>query len=95
MDVKEQALPGGKAGEHWYYRSKQLALDSLVRGVPFTRILDIGAGSAIFSRHRLKNGAASAVCVDPAYPSGAPTPGAESPSNLSGRCYRAQPIWCC
>ena len=68
MDVKEEALLGGTAGEHWYYRSKQLALDSLVRGVPFTRILDIGAGSAIFSKHLLEQGGASAICVDPAYP---------------------------
>jgi 2-polyprenyl-3-methyl-5-hydroxy-6-metoxy-1,4-benzoquinol methylase len=69
MDVKEEQLLGGAVGEHWYYRSKQLALDSLLRGVPYTRILDIGAGSAIFSKHLLENGAASAVCVDPAYES--------------------------
>jgi SAM-dependent methyltransferase len=43
------------------------ALDSLLRGVPYKRVLDIGAGSAIFSKHLLKTGAASAVCVDPAY----------------------------
>jgi len=67
MDVKEEELLGGAVGEHWYYRSKQLALDSLLRAVPYTRILDIGAGSAIFSKHLLENGAASAVCVDPAY----------------------------
>jgi 2-polyprenyl-3-methyl-5-hydroxy-6-metoxy-1,4-benzoquinol methylase len=67
MDVKEEQLLGGAVGEHWYYRSKQLALDSLLRCVPYTRILDIGAGSAVFSKHLLENGATSAVCVDPAY----------------------------
>ena len=65
MDVKEEQLLGGAVGEHWYYRSKQLALDSLLRGIPFTRVLDIGAGSAIFSKHLLESGAVSAVCVDP------------------------------
>ncbi|HEX3431017.1 MAG TPA: methyltransferase domain-containing protein [Rhizomicrobium sp.] len=69
MDVKEEQLLGGAAGEHWYYRSKQLALDSLLRRVPYTRVLDIGAGSAVFSKHLLENGAQSAVCVDPAYSS--------------------------
>jgi len=67
MDVKEEQLLGGSVGAHWYYRSKQLALDSLLRRVPYTRVLDIGAGSAVFSKHLLENGAASAVCVDPAY----------------------------
>ena len=69
MDVKEEQLLGGAVGEHWYYRSKQLALDSLLRRVPYKRVLDIGAGSAVFSKHLLTNGAASAVCVDPAYTS--------------------------
>jgi 2-polyprenyl-3-methyl-5-hydroxy-6-metoxy-1,4-benzoquinol methylase len=69
MDVKEEQLLGGAVGEHWYYRSKQLALDCLLRGVPYARVLDIGAGSAVFSKHLIENGAASAVCVDPAYTS--------------------------
>jgi 2-polyprenyl-3-methyl-5-hydroxy-6-metoxy-1,4-benzoquinol methylase len=80
MDVKEEQLLGGAVGEHWYYRSKQLALDSLLRRVPYTSVLDIGAGSAVFSKHLLQNGAASAVCVDPAYP-------AESQES-----YRGKPI---
>jgi SAM-dependent methyltransferase len=69
MDVKEEQLLGGAVREHWYYRSKQLALDSLLRRVSYRHILDIGAGSAVFSKHLLENGAASAVCVDPAYAS--------------------------
>lgn len=69
MDVKEEQLLGGAVGEHWYYRSKQMALDSLLRRIPYSSVLDIGAGSAVFSKHLLTNGAASAVCVDPAYTS--------------------------
>ncbi|HEY3637912.1 MAG TPA: class I SAM-dependent methyltransferase [Rhizomicrobium sp.] len=68
MDVKEEELLGGAVGGHWYYRSKQLALDAILRGVPFRRILDVGAGSGIFSRHLLDGAAASAICVDSAYP---------------------------
>ncbi|HEY3777876.1 MAG TPA: class I SAM-dependent methyltransferase [Rhizomicrobium sp.] len=67
MDVKEEKLLGGAVGSHWYYRSKQLALDSILRGIAFRRVLDIGAGSAIFSRHLLDRGAQSALCVDSAY----------------------------
>jgi len=67
MDVKEEQLLGGSVDKHWYYRSKKLALDSLLRHIPYSRVLDIGAGSAVFSKHLLTNGAASAVCVDPAY----------------------------
>src|SRR5690348_5165217 len=81
MDVKEEQLLGGAVGEHWYYRSKQLALDSLLRGVPYTRVLDIGAGSSVFSKHLLENGAASAVCVDPAY-------AAESAGSYCGKPIR-------
>ncbi len=68
MDVKEEELLGGAVGDHWYYRSKQLALDSMLRGIPFRRVLDVGAGSAIFSKHLLDGGAESAICVDSAYP---------------------------
>jgi 2-polyprenyl-3-methyl-5-hydroxy-6-metoxy-1,4-benzoquinol methylase len=68
MDVKEEELLGGAVGDHWYYRSKQLALDSMLQEVPFRRVLDIGAGSAIFSKYLLDRGAESAVCVDSAYP---------------------------
>jgi len=68
MDVKEEALLGGTVDQHWYYRSKRLALDSMLHGISCRRVLDIGAGSAVFSKHLLDRGAASAVCVDPGYP---------------------------
>lgn len=67
MDIKEEELLGGAVASHWYYRSKQLALDSLLRGIPVRNVLDIGAGSAIFSKHLLDRGAQSALCIDPAY----------------------------
>jgi 2-polyprenyl-3-methyl-5-hydroxy-6-metoxy-1,4-benzoquinol methylase len=67
MDIKEQELLGGAVDSHWYYRSKQLALDSLLSGMPVRHVLDIGAGSAIFSKHLLDGGAESALCVDHAY----------------------------
>jgi len=67
MDVKESGLLGGSVGDHWYYQSKKLALDSMLRGTSFHRVLDIGAGSGIFSRHLLERGGSSAVCVDSAY----------------------------
>lgn len=68
MDVKEADLLGGSIGEHWYYQSKKLALDSMLQGASFHRVLDMGAGSGIFSKHLLGLGGNSAVCVDSAYP---------------------------
>jgi 2-polyprenyl-3-methyl-5-hydroxy-6-metoxy-1,4-benzoquinol methylase len=68
MDVKEEELLGGAVGDHWYYRSKQLALDSMLVGTPYRHVLDVGAGSAIFSKHLLDRRAESAICVDSAYP---------------------------
>lgn len=68
MDVKEEELLGGAVGDHWYYRSKRRALDSMLRGISFRRILDVGAGSAIFSKHLLDGRGESAICVDSAYP---------------------------
>lgn len=67
MDVKEHTLIGGRINDHWYYRSKQLALDSMLQNVSFRRVLDMGAGSAVFAKHLLERGAESAVCVDSAY----------------------------
>jgi 2-polyprenyl-3-methyl-5-hydroxy-6-metoxy-1,4-benzoquinol methylase len=67
MDVKEQNLLDGSVGDHWYYRSKRLAMDAMLRDISIHRVLDIGAGSCIFSKHLLDQGAESAVCVDSAY----------------------------
>jgi 2-polyprenyl-3-methyl-5-hydroxy-6-metoxy-1,4-benzoquinol methylase len=67
MDVKEASLLNGAVGDHWYYRAKKLALDFMLRDTKFCRVLDIGAGSGIFSKHLLTHGGVSALCVDPAY----------------------------
>lgn len=67
MDVREEKTLGHVLNAHWYYRSKGLALDAMLRGRSFCSLLDIGAGSGIFSKRLLKRGAASAICIDPAY----------------------------
>jgi len=69
MDLKEVGILGPDIGDHWYYRAKALALESYLRDVAFTSVLDVGAGSGYFSRHLLRNtGARVAYCVDPNYP---------------------------
>ena len=67
LDVKEAETLGQALDRHWYYRSKGLALDTMLRGRSFRTVLDIGAGSGIFSKHLLLGGAESAICMDPAY----------------------------
>ena len=68
MDVKEAAILGEDAGQHWYYTSKGRALLQLLKGLRVETVLDIGAGSGIFSRQLLEAGVCRrAVCVDPAY----------------------------
>jgi len=68
MDLKEAGLLGGDEGHHWYYASKARALEHCLAGRPPRRILDVGAGSAFFSRRLLqRTPASSAICVDPGY----------------------------
>jgi hypothetical protein len=67
MDVKEEKTLGHILDGHWYYRAKGLALDRMLRGLSFRTLLDMGAGSGIFSKRLLQRGAASAICIDPAY----------------------------
>lgn len=69
MDLKESEILGEQAADHWYYRSKALALRSMVEPYrPFHRILDVGAGDGFFSKELLRQGvAAEATCVDPGY----------------------------
>jgi hypothetical protein len=67
LDVKEEKTLGDVLVGHWYYRSKGLALDAMLRGQSFRAVLDIGAGSGIFSKQLLQAGAESAICIDPAY----------------------------
>ncbi|HEY1613544.1 MAG TPA: class I SAM-dependent methyltransferase [Rhizomicrobium sp.] len=67
MDIKEEAILGDTLEDHWYYRAKRLAMDTMLEGVTANTVLDVGAGSSIFSKHLLDKGVSSAICVDAAY----------------------------
>ena len=67
MDVKEEKTFGHALDRHWYYRWKGLALNAILRGRSFHTVLDIGAGSGIFSKQLLEGDAELAICIDPAY----------------------------
>jgi SAM-dependent methyltransferase len=68
MDIKEQDILGDAIGQHWYYRAKGAAMRSLLGEKPVRHVLDVGAGSGVFSRLLLDHGATEATCVDPGYP---------------------------
>jgi len=69
MDLKEQESLGGAADLHWYYRAKSAAMLRLLQGTAFDDVLDIGAGSGLFSRYLLAHTPCrSAICVDLNYP---------------------------
>jgi SAM-dependent methyltransferase len=68
MDVKEQDILGPAIDTHWYYVSKGRAMRSLLAGKWVDEVLDVGAGSGIFSRQLMQAGFCHrSVCVDPAY----------------------------
>ncbi|SRR5712692_4123628 len=68
MDLKELGLLGAGAENHWYYASKSGALLAALGDRPPARIVDVGAGSGLFSKMLLRRtDAASATCVDPGY----------------------------
>ncbi len=69
MDLKEEEILGDRVGEHWYYRSKSLALQRLIQPyTPVGGVLDVGAGSGYFARELMSGGACTDVtCVDPGY----------------------------
>jgi SAM-dependent methyltransferase len=68
MDVKEEDILGEDIATHWYYVSKGRAMRSFLGAIDAPEVLDIGAGSGIFSRQLLKAGVCQrATCVDPAY----------------------------
>ena len=68
MDTKAERLLGDYLGRHWFYRAKGEAVRRLLAAQPVRHVLDVGAGSGVFSRLLLDHGAAEATCVDPAYP---------------------------
>jgi hypothetical protein len=69
MDLKEEDILGSRIHEHWYYISKGRALRQFLGNIRVSEVLDVGAGSGIFSRQLMEAGVCeSAVCVDPNYP---------------------------
>jgi len=69
MDAKEEAILGKDAAKHWYYVSKGRALRAIIGDTKVDEVLDVGAGSGIFSRQLIEAGLCDrATCVDPAYP---------------------------
>jgi SAM-dependent methyltransferase len=69
MDVKEERILGEDAPNHWYYRSKFKALLDILKPIALTDVLDVGAGSGVFSKMMIRAGRCEcAVCLDPAYP---------------------------
>jgi hypothetical protein len=68
LDLKEEAILGSDIAQHWYYVSKGRALRDFLGDVKASQVLDVGAGSGIFSRQLLDQGLCeSALCVDPNY----------------------------
>lgn len=68
MDLKEEDILGEKIYDHWYYVSKGKAMREFLGNLNVDEVLDVGAGSGIFSRQLLDhNVVKSAVCVDPNY----------------------------
>jgi hypothetical protein len=68
MNKKEEEVLGGAIYKHWIYRSKALAIEDFLQDVRVKEILDVGAGSGIYSRQLLDhNFCSSAVCIDPFY----------------------------
>lgn len=68
MDLKEERAIGGDPASHWYYISKGRAIVSLIGDAHHASVLDVGAGSGVFSRMLTADGIAGrATCVDPNY----------------------------
>jgi SAM-dependent methyltransferase len=68
MDLKEESILGDDIRHHWYYIAKGRAMRKILGDMKVPEVLDVGAGSGIFSRQLLDGGfCESAVCVDPNY----------------------------
>jgi hypothetical protein len=68
MDVKEASILGDKAISHWYYVAKGRALIDMLKSINVPEVLDVGAGSGVFTKILIQAGICqSAICVDPAY----------------------------
>lgn len=70
MDVKEEDILGQQIHDHWYYVSKGRVMRQVLGHLKSQTVLDVGAGSGVFSRQLLDAGICeSAICVDPNYSS--------------------------
>ena len=68
MDLKETDILGDHVASHWYYRSKAAATRRLLAEQDCRVVLDVGSGSAFFSRDLMAAGKSSeAWCVDICY----------------------------
>jgi hypothetical protein len=64
MDLKEENILGSHIYNHWYYVSKGKALRHFLGNLHVPEVLDIGAGSGVFSRQLLDAGVCqSALCL--------------------------------
>lgn len=68
MDIKEEDILGESIHDHWYYVAKGRALKAAIKGLKKGAVLDVGAGSGIFSKILLDDGWSGATLIDPAYP---------------------------
>ena len=68
MDIKEEDILGDKIYDHWYYVAKGRAMRQFLGDIQVPEVLDVGAGSGIFSRQLMDAGFCDgAICVDPNY----------------------------
>jgi trans-aconitate methyltransferase len=68
MDLKEEDILKEKIYSHWYYVSKGFALQKYVSFLKGKEILDVGAGSGIFSKQLLSSSTyEKSICVDISY----------------------------
>ncbi|AMK77233.1 MULTISPECIES: methyltransferase domain-containing protein [Methylomonas] len=68
MDVKEEDILGESVYGHWYYVSKGNVIRHLLKPVAGKSVLDVGAGSGVFSKSLMNHDLVeNARCVDTAY----------------------------
>ena len=68
MDLKEADILEDSIKDHWYYISKGRAMRKMLGNLKVPEVLDVGAGSGIFSRQLLDEGYCdTAVCLDTNY----------------------------
>ena len=61
MDLKESQILGNDISKHWYYVSKLNVVKKIIGSVAFVRLLDVGAGSAYFSKSLFKDAFSSDI----------------------------------